>query len=99
MRADEPMLINRNRSARLYLRGGLLQQDNPRPEIFFLTLPCIEDAQLPRFRHAGMEVLLMLERRIRFDLLLGLVASKRRLSAFSLSEPESCRSAIRPIKP
>ncbi|MBN9550236.1 MAG: helix-turn-helix domain-containing protein [Alphaproteobacteria bacterium] len=68
VRADERRLINRNGSELGYVyEVASFNKANPRSEIFFLTLPCIEDTQLPRFRHAGEEILLMLEGRIRFD--------------------------------
>ncbi|NGN44022.1 helix-turn-helix domain-containing protein [Mesorhizobium sp. CGMCC 1.15528] len=68
VRADERRLINRNGSELGYVYEiASFNKANPRSEIFFLTLPCIEDAHLPNFRHAGEEVLLVLEGRIRFD--------------------------------
>jgi transcriptional regulator with XRE-family HTH domain len=68
VRANERTPINRNGSELGYVyEVASLNKANPRAEIFFLTLPCIEDRNLPKFRHSGEEILLMLEGQIRFE--------------------------------
>lgn len=68
VRSNERTLINRNGSELGYVyEVASLNKSNPRAEIFFLTLPCIPDEGLPRFRHSGEEILLVLEGQIRFE--------------------------------
>lgn len=78
VRATDRRPINRNGSELGYIYDvASFNKANPRSEIFFLTLPCLEDtAEIPSFRHSGEEILLVLEGRIRFhyagaDLILG----------------------------
>lgn len=68
VRAGERTAINRNGSEYGYTyEVAATSKANPRSEIFFLTLPCIDHAQLPKLRHPGEEILYVLEGRIRFD--------------------------------
>jgi transcriptional regulator with XRE-family HTH domain len=68
VRASERRSINRNGSEYGYTYEIVpLNKANPRSEIFFLTLPCIDHSILPRLRHPGEEILVMLEGRIRFE--------------------------------
>ena len=68
VRANERNLMNRNGSEYGYTYEVVgLNKANPRSEVFILTLPCIEDARLPKLRHPGEEILFVLEGRIRFD--------------------------------
>ena len=68
VRANERSLMNRNGSEDGYTYEVVgLNKANPRSEVFILTLPCIEDAQLPKLRHPGEEILFVLEGKIRFD--------------------------------
>ncbi len=68
VRAKERTPINRNGSEYGYIyEVASLHKANPRSEIFFLTLPCIEHTRLPKLRHPGEEILFMLEGKVRFD--------------------------------
>ncbi|MEO3999922.1 helix-turn-helix domain-containing protein [Mesorhizobium sp. CAU 1732] len=68
VRASERRAINRNGTELGYVyEVASLNKANPRSEVFFLTLPCIENKGLPRFRHAGEEILLVLEGTILFE--------------------------------
>lgn len=69
VRANERTLMNRNGSEYGYVyEVASLNKANPRSEIFFLTLPYIEDVtHLPKLRHPGEEILFMVEGKIRFD--------------------------------
>lgn len=68
VRASDRVPINRNGSELGYVyEVASLNKADPRAEIFFLTLPCIEGEGLPRYRHSGEEILLMLEGQIRFN--------------------------------
>lgn len=68
VRANERTRMNRNGTEYGYTyEVAALNKENPRSEIFFLTLPCIENPQLPKMRHPGEEILFVLEGRIRFD--------------------------------
>lgn len=68
VRASERMPINRNGSEYGYTYEVVpLTKANPRSEIFFLTLPCVDSATLPKLRHPGEETLIVLEGKIRFD--------------------------------
>jgi transcriptional regulator with XRE-family HTH domain len=68
VRANERTLINRNGSEYGYTyEVAALNKANPRSEIFFLTLPCVDDGDLPKLRHPGEEILFVLEGKIRFD--------------------------------
>lgn len=67
VRATERRAINRNGSELGYIyEVASFNKANPRSEVFFLTLPCLDDTKIQRFRHNGEEVLMMLEGRIRF---------------------------------
>ena len=68
VRASERMPINRNGSEYGYTYEIVpLNKANPKAEIFFLTLPCIDHNMLPKLRHPGEEILIVLEGKIRFD--------------------------------
>ena len=68
VRSHERSLMNRNGSEYGYTYELVgLNKVNPRSEVFILTLPCIEDAHLPKLRHPGEEILFVLEGKIRFD--------------------------------
>jgi len=63
LRPHDLRAINRNGSDLGYrYEVGNLSKSNPRADVFFLTLPCLELGQIPpKNRHAGEEILLMLE--------------------------------------
>ena len=68
VRANQRTRMNRNGSEYGYVYEiASLNKANPRSEIFFLTLPCVDHARLPKLRHPGEEILFMLEGKIRFD--------------------------------
>jgi transcriptional regulator with XRE-family HTH domain len=68
VRADERTLINKNGSELGYVyEFASMMKRNPRAEVFFLTLPILEGADPPRFRHSGEEIILLLEGRMRFE--------------------------------
>ena len=68
VRASERMAINRNGSEYGYTYEIVpLNKAHPKAEIFFLTLPCIDHNLLPKLRHPGEEILIVLEGKIRFD--------------------------------
>lgn len=68
VRAKERTPINRNGSEYGYIyEVASLNKANPRSEIFFLTLPCVDHTRLPKLRHPGEEILFMLEGKVRFD--------------------------------
>jgi transcriptional regulator with XRE-family HTH domain len=68
VRAAERTPINRNGSEYGYIyEVASLNKANPRSEIFFLTLPCVDHTRLPKLRHPGEEILFMLEGKVRFD--------------------------------
>lgn len=68
IRANERTQINRNGIELGYVyEVGPARKSNPKSEIFFLTLPCVEkDVSPPEFSHAGEEVLHILEGQIEF---------------------------------
>lgn len=68
VRAGQRTQMNRNSSEYGYVyEVASLNKANPRSEVFFLTLPCIDHTRLPKLRHPGEEILFMLEGKIRFD--------------------------------
>lgn len=68
VRASQRTPMNRNSSEYGYVyEVASLNKANPRSEVFFLTLPCIDHTRLPKLRHPGEEILFMLEGKIRFD--------------------------------
>ncbi|MFT3988994.1 helix-turn-helix domain-containing protein [Aestuariivirga sp.] len=77
VRASERIPINRTGTEVGYsYEMGSRAKLNPRAEIYFLTLPVLDDEASPRFRHAGEEIIHVLQGRVRFvyggiDLVLG----------------------------
>ena len=69
LRANDHRTINRFGSELGYrYEVGDFSKVNPRSEVFFLTLPLNPNpGEMPRFRHSGEEVLLMLEGQIIFN--------------------------------
>ena len=68
VRAEQRTLMNRNGSEYGYTyEVASLHKANPRSEVFFLTLPCVDHTTLPKLRHPGEEILFVLAGRIRFD--------------------------------
>lgn len=68
VRAGERTAINRNGTEYGYTyEVAALNKANPRSEVFFLTLPCSDHTQLPKLKHPGEEILVVLQGRIRFD--------------------------------
>lgn len=69
LRSGQHRAVNRTGSELGYrYEIGDLSKANPRSEVFFLTLPCLEDGQRPpKNRHSGEEVLLMLEGQMMFE--------------------------------
>lgn len=68
VRAAERPAINRNGSELGYVYElASHNKIDPRSEVFMLTLPCLDGVDPPFFRHAGEEILLVLEGRIRFE--------------------------------
>jgi len=69
VRADERRPVNKNGTelGYLYELGSLLKRD-PRSEVYFLTLPPVGGGEdIPRFKHSGEEVILVLEGRMLFE--------------------------------
>jgi len=68
LRAGELRAVNRSGTELGYrYEIGDLSKANPRSDVFFLTLPCLEPGQTPpKFSHPGEEVLLVLEGQINF---------------------------------
>ncbi|HEY1720618.1 MAG TPA: helix-turn-helix domain-containing protein [Magnetospirillaceae bacterium] len=68
VRANERTRMNRNGTEYGYTyEVASLNKANPRSEIFFLTLPCVDHASLPKLRHPGEEIIFLLEGKMRFD--------------------------------
>lgn len=40
---------------------------NPRAEVYFLSVPILDGDDAPRFKHAGEEIILVLEGQVRFE--------------------------------
>ncbi len=69
LKAGQHRAVNRNGTELGYRYDvGDLSKANPRSELFFLTLPCLEPGQVPpKYRHSGEEILLVLKGQIMFD--------------------------------
>jgi len=69
LRAGDRRAVNRTGSELGYrYEIGDLSKANPRAEVFFLTLPCLEPGQMPpKFRHSGEEILLVLDGQMIFN--------------------------------
>lgn len=68
LRPDELRAVNRSGTDLGYrYEIGDLSKANPRADVFFLTLPCLEPGQVPpKNRHSGEEVLLVIEGQLIF---------------------------------
>jgi transcriptional regulator with XRE-family HTH domain len=68
VRANERTQVNKNGSELGYIyEFASMLKLNPRSEVFFLTLPVLEKKIAPRNRHAGEEVIVVLEGRMLFE--------------------------------
>ena len=68
VRANERTAINKNGSELGYLYEiASNMKRNPRSEVFFLTLPFLPDADPPRFKHPGEEIIVVLEGLMHFE--------------------------------
>ncbi len=69
VRAGDRYTVNRHGSELGYVfEAASLRKLNPRAEVFFLTLPPLPpESPRPRYRHAGEEIMLVLEGEIQFQ--------------------------------